>query len=83
MTNLPPQVWQTIARVDEVKGQWHHNAGLSEQVLRRLKRSVLVTSTVASTRIEGARLSDEEVERLMQGLDAVNGEPIDGTADAA
>jgi Fic family protein len=68
ITNLPTSLWQTIARIDEVKGQWSHNAGLSEQVLRRLKRSVLVTSTGASTRIEGARLSDEEVERLVRGL---------------
>lgn len=67
ITNLPASLWQTIARIDEVKGQWSHNAGLSEQVLRRLKRSVLVTSTGASTRIEGAQLSDEDVERLMRG----------------
>ena len=31
-------------------------------------RSVLVTSVGASTRIEGAKLSDEEVDRVMQGL---------------
>ncbi len=36
--------------------------------MARLKRSVLVTSTGASTRIEGARLSDEEIEKLMRGL---------------
>ncbi len=29
---------------------------------------VLVTSTGASTRIEGARLSDEDVEKLMRGI---------------
>jgi len=43
-------------------------ARLNPQALGRLKRSVLVTSTGASTRIEGARLSDEDVERLMRGL---------------
>ncbi|MFH1225734.1 MAG: Fic family protein, partial [bacterium] len=32
------------------------------------KRSVLITSAGASTRIEGARLSDDDVEKLMQGL---------------
>lgn len=47
-----------IAKIDELKGQWISGACLSPQVLGRLKRSVLITSTGASTRIEGARLSD-------------------------
>jgi Fic family protein len=33
-----------------------------------LKRSVLITSAGASTRIEGSKLSDEDVEKLMRGL---------------
>jgi len=41
---------------------------LNPQALGRLKRSVLVTSTGSSTRIEGARLTDEEVEKVMQGV---------------
>lgn len=41
-------------------------ARVSPQVLNRLKRSVLITSTGASTRIEGSRLSDEDVEKLME-----------------
>ena len=41
---------------------------LHPQVLGRLKRSVLVTSTGASTRIEGAKLSDEDIEKLMRGI---------------
>jgi Fic family protein len=36
--------------------------------LGRLKRSVLITSTGASTRIEGAKLSDEDIEKMMRGL---------------
>jgi Fic family protein len=36
--------------------------------LGRLKKSVLITSTGASTRIEGARLMDEDVEKLMRGI---------------
>ncbi len=34
-----------------------------------LKRAILVTSTGASTRIEGARLSDEDIEKMMRGID--------------
>jgi len=57
-----------IAKIDELKGQWITGARLSPQVLGRLKRSVLITSTGASTRIEGARLSDEDIEKLMRGI---------------
>ena len=67
--NMPAELWSKITQIDELKGQWIAGARLSPQVLGRLKRSVLVTSTGASTRIEGARLSDEDVERLMRGLD--------------
>ncbi|MEK9152696.1 MAG: Fic family protein, partial [Patescibacteria group bacterium] len=49
-------------------GRWVGGAKLNPQALGRLKRSVLVTSTGASTRIEGVKLSDEDVEKLMRGL---------------
>lgn len=68
LDNLPAEIWNKIARIDELKGQWIAGAKLSPQVLGRLKRSVLVTSTGASTRIEGARLSDADVEKLMSGI---------------
>jgi Fic family protein len=66
--NVPTGIVSKIAKIDELKGQWISGARLSPQVLGRLKRSVLITSTGASTRIEGARLSDADIERLMRGL---------------
>lgn len=69
LANLPATVWPRIAQIDELKGEWRGGAGLGPQLLGRLKRSVLVTSTGASTRIEGARLSDDDIERLMRGAD--------------
>jgi Fic family protein len=68
LEELPTSIWQKIAQIDELKGQWIGGAKLGPQVLGRLKKSVLVTSTGASTRIEGARLSDEDVEKLMRGI---------------
>lgn len=65
---IPPVIVSKIAKIDELKGQWITGARLSPQVLGRLKRSVLITSTGASTRIEGARLSDEDIEKLMRGI---------------
>jgi len=65
---IPYIIVSKIAKIDELKGQWITGARLSPQVLGRLKRSVLITSTGASTRIEGARLSDEDIEKLMRGI---------------
>ena len=65
---LSGEIWSKIARIDEIKGRWTGGLRLSPQILVRLKRSVLVTSSGASTRIEGAKLSDEEVESLIQGV---------------
>ncbi len=66
---ISPSFWRLITQIDEVKGRWVAGARLSPQILGRLKRSVLVTSTGSSTRIEGARLSDADIEKLMRGLD--------------
>ncbi|MEN8253188.1 MAG: hypothetical protein ABFQ62_02305 [Patescibacteria group bacterium] len=59
--NIPNSIWQKISKIDEFKGQWIGGAKLNPQVLGRLKKSVLVTSTGASTRIEGAKLSDKDI----------------------
>lgn len=57
-----------LSQIDQLKGQWVGGAQLSPQLLGRLKRSVLITSTGASTRIEGSKLSDAEIEKLIRGL---------------
>ena len=69
LEGLPVEIWQMISQIDEYKGRWIAGAQLNPQALGRLKRSVLVTSTGASTRIEGAKLSDEDIEKMMRGID--------------
>ena len=66
--NIPQNLWSLINHIDELKGRWVGGASLNPRALGRLKRSVLITSAGASTRIEGAKLSDEDVEKLMRGL---------------
>ena len=68
LQNIPASAWLRITRIDELKGRWVAGVRLSPYVLGRLKRSVLITSTGASTRIEGARLSDEDIEKLLRGI---------------
>ena len=66
--NIPQKLWSLINQIDELKGRWVGGAALNPQALGRLKRSVLITSAGASTRIEGSKLSDEDVEKLMRGF---------------
>jgi len=68
LENLPTSIWQKLIKIDRLKGQWISGAKLSPQVLGRLKKSVLVTSTGASTRIEGSKMSDEDIERMIRGI---------------
>lgn len=65
---LNSEILGKIAKIDEFKGLWHGSLRLSPQILGRLKSSVIITSTGASTRIEGSRMSDEDVARLLRGL---------------
>lgn len=57
-----------ISKIDEFKGFWKVGPVSNRQALGRLKRSIVVTSTGASTRIESNHLSDKEVEKLLKGL---------------
>lgn len=68
LDTIPSEIITKIGLIDDLKGQWSAGANLNPYLLGRLKRSVLITSTGASTRIEGARLTDEDVEKLMQGI---------------
>lgn len=68
LNNIPAAIWSKITKIDELKGRWTGGVDLNPQILGRLKKSVLITSTGASTRIEGAKLRDEDIEKLMKGL---------------
>jgi len=63
-----PHIVAILAAIDEVKGQFRAGLRMTPQAITSLKRSTIVTSAGASTRIEGARLTDQEVERVMEGL---------------
>jgi len=84
--HLSQEIVQKMTKIDEFKGLWKGSLRISPQTLGRLKRSVLITSTGASTRIEGSRMSDDEVARLLQGLKSTSpkgrdAEEVAGYAD--
>ena len=61
-------VYSALAEIDGVKNSWHITGQLLPQTIERLTRSVIVTSTGASNRIEGNRLTDKEVDDLYKNL---------------
>lgn len=65
---ISPEVLAKIAKIDEFKGLWRGSINLNPAILKRLKQTVVITSTGASTRIEGSKMNDEEVARLLRGL---------------
>lgn len=70
--NLNPsiveEVYAFLSHIDGVKNSWQIAGKLLPQTIERLTRSVIVTSTGSSNRIEGNRLSDDEVESLYKNL---------------
>ncbi len=67
---LTQDILAKIAKIDQFKGLWQGSLRLSPQILGRLKAWVIITSTGASTRIEGAKMTDEEIARFLRGLKA-------------
>lgn len=65
---LTQDILGKIAKIDRFQGFWQGSMRLSPQILGRLKAWVIITSTGASTRIEGAMMTDEEIARFLRGL---------------
>jgi len=68
VTTLDPHIVAFLAAIDEARGVFRAGLRMQPQAVATLRKSVLITSAGASTRIEGAKLSDEEVREILQGL---------------
>ncbi|MBI4749986.1 MAG: Fic family protein [Acidobacteria bacterium] len=58
-----------IAEIEEFKGAWRALGSLAPDRLSALRRVATIESIGSSTRIEGSKLSDREVERLLANLE--------------
>lgn len=71
---LPPrfqpsnETLRLIASIDEFKGEWRVVESIEPERLTSLRRVATIESIGSSTRIEGSRLSDREVELLLSNL---------------
>lgn len=63
------EILSLIAEIDEFKGAWRALGTLAPDRLSALRRVATIESIGSSTRIEGSRLSDREVERLLANLE--------------
>jgi len=66
---ITPEILSLIAEIDEFKGAWRALGQISPDVLSGLRRVATVESVGSSTRIEGAALTDRQVERLLANLE--------------
>src|ERR1039457_1880517 len=64
-----PQILGLIAELDEFKGAWRALGTLAPERLSALRRVATIESIGSSTRIEGSKLSDREVEKLLSNLE--------------
>lgn len=65
---ITPEILSLIAEIDEFKGAWKALGQLAPEKLTALKRVATIESIASSTRIEGSKLSDQEVEALLSNL---------------
>jgi Fic family protein len=66
-----------ISTIDEFKGAWRAFGTISPERLDALKYVATIESIGSSTRIEGSKLSDRDVEKLMAGLSKTSFESRD------
>lgn len=60
---------ELLSEIDEFKGAWRALGTIAPDRLNALRRVATIESIGSSTRIEGSKLSDREVEQVLAGLE--------------
>jgi Fic family protein len=66
---ITPEILALVAGIDEFKGAWRAMETLAPERLSALRRVATIESIGSSTRIEGSKLSDRQVERLLSNVE--------------
>ena len=66
---ITPELLTLISEIDEFKGAWRALGTLAPERLNALRRIATIESIGSSTRIEGSKLTDREVGRLLARLE--------------
>jgi Fic family protein len=65
---IPKEIANLIAEIDEFKGRWATTQTLAPDRLAALRQVATIESVGSSTRIEGVKLTNSEVEALLRGI---------------
>ena len=66
--NITQEILLLITEIDEFKGKWRALNTLTPERLAALRKIATIESVGSSTRIEGARLSDRQVQELLANV---------------
>ena len=66
---IEPEMLDVISELDEFKGAWRALSTLAPERLSALRRVAVIESIGSSTRIEGSKLSDRDVERILANIE--------------
>lgn len=66
---ITPELLALISEIDEFKGAWRALGTLAPERLKALRHVATIESIGSSTRIEGSKLTDREVEHLLTNLE--------------
>ncbi len=66
---ITPELLALISEIEEFKGAWRALGTLAPDRLQALRRVATIESIGSSTRIEGSKLSDREIENLLGKLE--------------
>lgn len=63
--SITPELLRLISDIDEFKGSWRTQEGQNPERLQALRHVATIESIGSSTRIEGSKLSDSDIEELL------------------
>lgn len=69
---ITQELLKLIAEIDEFKGKWEALKNMSPERLSQLRKVATIESIGSSTRIEGAKLTDMQVETLLSSLSSTS-----------
>jgi Fic family protein len=69
---ITPEILALITEIDEFKGAWRAFKTLAPERLSALRHIATIESIGSSTRIEGSKLTDREIDRLLSNLEIKN-----------
>ena len=85
--NITPTILRLVSGIDKFNGSWEYASRWTPEKLSRLRKVATIESIGSSTRIEGVKLSNREIENLLFSLEiksfkSRDEEEVAGYADA-